>query len=171
MQGLNPLLARLEAVLDAHGARSERWPEALRAEFLALARHDAGAARLLAEAEALERLLDASPPPMSQGLDARIMTAAAALPQVEGSGRSLPPRRTTVHGGRALVAGPAAREVMRLFWPEAALLAASLFLGLAIGLSGQALPALESVATITGEDDGWGIAALLFEGAAEKEAL
>jgi hypothetical protein len=162
----------LEAVLDAHGVRPERWPETHRGWLAAFIRRDARAARLLAEAEALERLLGrASPSPPPAGLEARIMAAAAALPQIEGSGGAMPPRRPFALDGRAPVARPAARGPVRRFWPEAALLAASLFLGLAIGLSGQAVPALQSVAAITGEDDGWGIAALLFEGAAEKEAL
>lgn len=170
-QGPHPLLAQLEAVLDLHGASPARWPDAGRAELLALIAREPEAARLMAEAEALDRLLGKASAPPPHGLEARIMAAAAVLPQAEGRGQAMPQRPTLQRGGSALVARPGARGIVRRMWPEAALLAASLFLGLVIGLSGQAIPTLQSVAALTGEDDGLGIAGLLFDGSPDQEAL
>jgi hypothetical protein len=133
--GSHPLLAQLEAILAIHGARPERWPQEMRARLSAFTEADRAAGRLLAEARALDRLLDAAPallPP--HGLEARILAAAS------------PPRRRR----------PLAIHAMPRMWPEAALLAASLFIGVVIGLSGQAMPALQDVALISGffEADG-----------------
>jgi hypothetical protein len=169
--GPHPLLAQLEAVLDTYGARSGRWPEAVRAELLAFIAQDAQAARLLAEAQALDRMLDGAPPMPPHGLESRIMAAAASLPQEVGRGEAMPPRRATIRTGKALVVPSSAKRGFRRMWPELTLLAASLFLGLLIGLSGQALPALQRVALLTGDDDAWGITGLLFDGAPAEEAL
>jgi hypothetical protein len=167
--GSHPLLAQLEAVLDTHGARPARWPEAVRAELLAFVSRDAQAARLFAEAQALERLLDHAPAALPQGREARIVASAAALPQVSGRGEAMPARRVSLRTGAALAAPPSTRPALRRMWPELTLLAASLFLGLLIGLSGQALPALQSVALLTGNEDGWsGFAGLLFDGRHEE---
>ena len=163
--GSHPLLAQLEAVLDTYGARTARWPEAVRAELLAFVSRDAQAARLFAEAQALERLLDYAPAALPQGLEARIVASADALSQVAGRGEAMPARRVSLRTGAA----PSTRPVIRRMWPELTLLAASLFLGLLIGLSGQALPALQSVALLTGNEDGWsGFAGLLFDGRHEE---
>jgi hypothetical protein len=157
--------------LDTHGAEPGRWPPEARAELLAFTARDKEAARLLAEARALDRLLGEAAPMPPHGLEARILAAADALPQGEGRAAARLPRAVPSRRGNALVAQPAARSGVRRMWPELTLLAASLFIGLLIGLSGQALPALQSVAALTGDDDGWGISALLFDGVPEKEAL
>ena len=160
--GSHPDLAQLEAVLDIHGAKPSRWPDGARAGLLAFIAADESAARLFAEAEALDRLLGAAPDAAPNGLEARILAAAATLPQMHASPVAVMPRR------RALVPPPPRR-----IWPELTLLAASLFLGLLIGLSGQALPALQDIAMLTGDDDAWGgIAGLLFDGGGqERDAL
>ncbi|HKP57062.1 MAG TPA: hypothetical protein VJV78_10090 [Polyangiales bacterium] len=51
-------LARFRELIDAYGAMPARWPVAERAAAEALVRNDAQAARLLAEAEPLDALLD-----------------------------------------------------------------------------------------------------------------
>lgn len=58
-------------------------------------------------------------------------------------------------------------------WPELTLLAASLFLGLLIGLSGQALPTLQNIALVADEDGLGSFAGLLFDpgGGPDKGAL
>jgi anti-sigma factor RsiW len=132
--GSHPLLARLEAILAIHGARPERWPQEMRARLSAFIDEEPAAARLFAEARALDRLLGAAPDPAPPyGLEARILAAATQ-----------PGRR------------PPAIRAKRGMWPEAALLAASLFIGFVIGLSGGAMPALQDVALISGffEADG-----------------
>lgn len=164
----HPLLAQLEAVLDAYGAKSARWPQDVRTELLAFTARDEQAARLLAEAETLDRLLGKGPPTLPQGLEARILAAAASLPQTDGPRAAIRLNSAPRRGASAALVQPAG---VRRIWPELTLLAASLFLGLLIGLSGQALPALQSVAALAGDDDGWGISDLLFDGAAQKEAL
>ncbi|MGH6879293.1 hypothetical protein [Hypericibacter sp.] len=49
---------RLEQILAAYGAKSERWPEAERPDALALLAHDAPAQQLLRDARRLDGLLD-----------------------------------------------------------------------------------------------------------------
>jgi hypothetical protein len=54
-------LERLKAMIDAHGSRPERWPAAERHAAEALLTRSAAARALLAETEALDRLLDSVP--------------------------------------------------------------------------------------------------------------
>ena len=51
----------LKDVLDAYGADRTRWPAASRREISALLAVSQEARRLVAEAEAFDRLLDAAP--------------------------------------------------------------------------------------------------------------
>lgn len=61
-------------LLDRHGGNPERWPQAKRAPALALVQTDAEAARLLAEAQALDAALDALPvPAMPPRLPKRVL--------------------------------------------------------------------------------------------------
>jgi hypothetical protein len=137
----NPLLAQLQAALDVHGARPERWPDAMRAKLSAFVERDREAARLFAQARALDGLLALPPEPAApHGLEARILASAAALPQQPGR----------------VAAFPVARNAGRM-WPELALLAASLFIGIVIGASGEALPTLRDVAVIAGLFDPGGL--------------
>lgn len=170
--GPHPLLAQLEAVLDTHGARPAGWPGALRAKLLALIETDADAARLFAEAQALDALLAKAAIMPPDGLEARIMAASATLPRTPSHVETPPFRPVVTPMGNALVARASVRPANRRMWPELTLLAASLFLGLLIGLSGQALPALQDVSVLAGDDDAWGgIAGLLFDGGSDKEVL
>lgn len=54
-------IERLTEILDAHGGDPLRWPEAERLAGQALAARDPRAAAMLAEAEALDVLIDAAP--------------------------------------------------------------------------------------------------------------
>ncbi len=66
----------LADLLDRHGGDPERWPEAKRAQALALVEADAEAQRLHAEAKALDAALDALPtPPMPSRLPHRVLDA------------------------------------------------------------------------------------------------
>lgn len=72
-------IERFEALLDAYGADSRRWPAAERDPGLALVADDVRARALLAEARALDRGLDACPAPqVSPELRARVLASAPA---------------------------------------------------------------------------------------------
>ena len=104
---------RLEALLATHGPDAARWPSSERQAAEALLARDAAARTLLAEYTALEELLAAATPEPPAGLEARILKAA----RTRGAASS--PRRW--------IAGAGA-------------LAASLLIGLALGLSGGLSP-------------------------------
>jgi hypothetical protein len=159
----HPLLARLSVVLDTYGARQERWPQAERAKLAAFIATDPAAAKLLAEARALDNVLSFAPRHgRAEALEGRILVAAASQPQTgQGAGAVIAfPRRP----GSAPLRGQFAGNRARMMWPEMTLLAGSLFLGLLIGLSGQAVPALQDMVVIAGEESALGsLAGLLFD--------
>jgi hypothetical protein len=142
-------LARL---LDIHGADRTRWPARERLRFAGVISEDEAAARLLAEAEALDRLLDRAPRVSDASIDAlKDRIVAAAL-------RSQRPQLAAVPGGKAaaLKAKPAAASPMEWVasryreWPAAAVLAASLVLGVMIGSAGTLDTTMQRVASVTG---------------------
>ncbi len=152
-------LAQLTLVLDTYGARQERWPAALRAPLQAFIAADGTAARLLAEAGALDKVLAAGPAAgATDALENRILAAAATLPQ-QGRGAAGLGRK---NHGRALVGAEPKVSAARM-WPELTLLAASLFLGLLIGLSGRAVPALQNIVAIADEQGLGTFTGLLFD--------
>jgi hypothetical protein len=93
-------------VLDAWGGDPRRWPADRRAAALALAGSDVRAAALLAQAQALDALLDQAPV-QAPSLALRTRIAGAALDR----GRSNPPVRGAVQAqtrsGRRWLAGAA----------------------------------------------------------------
>jgi hypothetical protein len=136
-------LAALSDRLEISGADRTRWPAQERLRFAALIAGSEEARRMVAEAAALDRLLDSVPgvdPTRLDGLIGRIVNAAEA----EG-----PPRDNVIDfaGARR---GPAitpqrAPLHRRSNWQAAALLAASLFVGAFVGTSGilgSGVPAL-----------------------------
>jgi hypothetical protein len=130
----------LERLIDVFGADRARWPARDRLRFSGLIADSAVARRMLAEAEALEAVLDRAPEPDAARVAAltdRIMAAAAGHRAVA----------RPVLPGPAKVA-PALRRVEspRLIdWPAAALLAASLVLGIMAGTAGYAVEPLQSI--------------------------
>ena len=77
-------LADLQSALDAFGADRTRWPARLRHDFLSFIATNADAQRLLREAEAFDRLLDAAPtlgPDKIDALVGRICAAAERQPR------------------------------------------------------------------------------------------
>ena len=157
-------LAQLADVLETYGANEERWPDGVRAQLAAFVAEDDQAARLLTEAGALDKLLAFAPAGRGEGgLEARILAAASAMPQqVAGSA---PPRRPSYRqsNGTELVRIAQSVRAARRIWPEVTLLAASLFLGLLIGLSGQAVPTLQNIAEIADEQGLGTLTSLLFD--------
>ena len=71
-------LVRFGELVEAYGARPERWPEAERFAAQRLIANDAAAARLWQSAQALDDALDAySVPPASARLRARVLEVPA----------------------------------------------------------------------------------------------
>lgn len=140
-------LDRLERMLEAFGADKARWPADRRAGAEALlARQDASGAaarRLLAEARGLDRLLAASPAPADlTALADRIAATAGALPPAPAEIITLPAaRRSDVRSKPSY----GARS-----WTAAAVLAASLLVGVVVGPGTAGLPALREAVDAIG---------------------
>lgn len=137
-------LARL---LDSHGADRTRWPAQERLRFAGFVAESSEARRAVAEAEALDRLLDRAPvvaDTRRAGLADRIAAMAAAEPApVAANVVPLAPR--TQRAGLRVASRLATSR-----WSAAALLAASLIVGVFAGISGRIPPAMQSVAMIAG---------------------
>jgi hypothetical protein len=143
----------LDRLLEAYGADRTRWPARERLRFAGLIGEDDAARRLLAEAAALDSLLDRAPrasEAREHALQERIMAAAlrAAEPRLEVVAGSVaaPAGRPRLYSiAASMRKAPMGRE-----WPAAALLAASLVLGVFLGSAGTLSPAMQEVAEATG---------------------
>lgn len=153
-------LEGLQRLLDVYGADRSRWPARERLRYVPLLAESAEARRLMAEARALDALLDEAPAPDNADLEAlaaRIMVAAGAAPEARGS-------TVTAFRPRGQVTR-VPRSEGRFGWAAAALLAASLILGVFAGTAGlvdepmSALADLGSPAS-DGDDD---VSRLAFE--------
>src|SRR5262245_58863389 len=85
MSNMDMTLVELEQLLDVYGADRVRWPAEARATAAQLAASDARARRLLAEAEALDRVLKSAPVPAlaaEAALAERIVAAAQRSPRI-----------------------------------------------------------------------------------------
>jgi hypothetical protein len=142
----------LERLLDVCGADRTRWPARERLRFASFIGEDEGAKRLLAEADALDSLLDLAPrasEARERALQERIV--AAALRSWETrlavvSSRAVAPAASSLRSKFPVFAGwHVSRE-----WPVAALLAASLVMGVVLGSAGTLDRAVQEVADISG---------------------
>jgi hypothetical protein len=143
----------LERLLDIYGADRTRWPARERLRFAGIVGEDKVAARMLAEADALDRLLEQAPRASGADVEAlkeRIMAAAL---------RSGAPQLAVVAGRKAGVVqpssaarrGPAfATRFGRGEWPAAAMLAASLVIGVMLGSAGTLDTTMQQMAEVTG---------------------
>jgi hypothetical protein len=142
-------LARL---LEIHGADRTRWPARERLRFASVITDDKAAGKLLAEAQALDRLLDKAPMSSEAGLDAlkeRIMAAALSGPVSRGA--VVMPFRPAASKLRPVQTWRRpALPVKFADWPAAAVLAASLVLGVMLGSAGTFDTAVQEVAQVTG---------------------
>ncbi len=154
-QTSRPQIERLQMVLDVHGSDRDRWPAADRLQLARLLANDLEAQQLLAEAKAFDRLLDMAPslPQERTAALARRIVAAA-----QSEGRPADDVKGPVDHKASTAAGvtkPLHRPMPsygssgwsngrnRTAAGSAALLAASLFMGLVAGamlLPGELLP-------------------------------
>ena len=144
-------LTEFERLLEIYGSDRTRWPVAARASAGQLVTRLPAARRLLAEAEALDRVLERAPMTSlarEAALAERIVAAARRSPRmVATSAATRPPA-----GEGELPNQPRWWLTPRTaFGGAAGALAASLVLGVLIGLSGlpqSVLPALEQMTGI-----------------------
>lgn len=138
-------LAALVNRLDISGADRTRWPAQERLRFASLISGNQEAQRLLAEAAALDRLLDTIPPADPAKLADLIDRIVAAA---EAEGRPRADNVVSISAARRAPAAAVRRPLyQRSTWQAAALLAASLFVGAFVGnsgLLGSAVPSLGS---------------------------
>ena len=122
-------LAEFRELLDMYGSRPEGWPADRREEMLRLCAENPRARALLAEAKALDAVLrETVVPPAAPDLAARLLQRAATTPQMRHAGATA--RKTAPQS-----AANDNRPVMR--WLAAGWLAASLLIGIWLGLSGR----------------------------------
>ena len=124
----------LTQLLEVYGADRTRWPARERLRFAGLVCEDREAHSLVAEAAALDRLLDLAPKASEnreRALADRIVATAVAARR---------PSRRPFLAGRF-----AGSE-----WPAAGLLAASLVLGVFVGSTGTLDPTVQEVAEVAG---------------------
>ncbi len=141
-------LAAFEAHLEVHGARAERWPEAARERFEPLLERNARARELLAEARALEKLLDRAPLPNTERMEAladRIVAMAAAEKASQPSAGNV----VDLAARRQARTMPTPRSR----WQVASALAASLLVGIYLGASPPVTSAIETIAAAVGLED------------------
>jgi hypothetical protein len=141
----------LERLLDIYGADRTRWPARERLRFASLISEDAAAARLLTQADALDRLLDQAPRTSEADIEAlkeRIMAAALRAGPVKlavvGVEKPLSGRGWPAHLRRPAFAAKAVE------WSATAVLAASLVLGVMLGSAGTFDGTMQQVAEATG---------------------
>ncbi|HEY7644025.1 MAG TPA: hypothetical protein VH858_03230 [Hyphomicrobiales bacterium] len=165
------LLKQLQDALDLAGAKPARWPESVRTRLSAFVETDDDAARMFAEAKALDTVLSrASTGTARPELELRILAAASAMPQQRANAAGV-----IDLGGARRQDRTAVRAPGPLYRPSflggAALLAASLILGIFIGLSGQAIPTLRNIERLAfnGGDIGISFSGSIFEPGAHPE--
>ena len=141
----------LERLLDVYGADRTRWPARERLRFASFIAEDKAAARLLNEAGALDRLLDQAPRTSEVRMHALKERIVAAAVRTGHGGLVVVPTAGVAAGGKL---GSWARRPARGFsgseWPAAALLAASLVLGVLLGSAGTFNATVQGVAEATG---------------------
>lgn len=139
--------ASFQARLDAFGGDLERWPEADRKQAPSISAQDPNARLQLAEARALDRLLARSMPldvPRRLASLEDLIVAAAVTERAarqSTGGNVVPMRMPSAEQARG-ASTPAATDAdragtwrLRSGWRSAAMLAASLFAGVVIGIT------------------------------------
>jgi hypothetical protein len=91
-------IERLKVLVEVHGGDRERWPAAERLEMARLVAHDKEAAAVVAEAQALDRVLDLAPALDEDRLAALTQKIVGAA-QAEGRWQGDEPLREAVYSG------------------------------------------------------------------------
>ncbi len=158
-------LAELAALLDAWGGEATRWPPRVRLRIAELASASPRAGEILAEARALDALLDraaaapASIPPARAGaLTDRILAAAmadAGKPSHERGNPTLAAGHSARPQDNVVSLPPRDRPAIthaltHSRWSAAGLMAASLLAGIYIGGSLNLAPVLQEMAEAVG---------------------
>lgn len=144
-------LAAFELMLDTLGGDAARWPADRRAAAAELLqRLDAtgtAARQSLAEARALDRALAAAP-----ALDSKRISALASRIAVEAKKTAATSNVVTLEPAKRSprVAVPSVRPSISRGWMTAAMLAASLLIGVVIGPGNTGLPVLRDAADAIG---------------------
>lgn len=153
------LLSELKDTLELIGAKPESWPYGCRARLSAFVESDEEAASLYAEAKAFDHVLSRAPlasRPHPE-MEARIFDAAMRLPQDQTFDEEW-----VVKGNEALqkvlIPHAVCCQDNRAIWAGAALMAASLIMGIYIGLSGNVVPTLRGLEQLAANDAEAGIA-------------
>lgn len=148
-------LSEFERLLDVYGGDRTRWPVDARAAAAQLVARDRAAQRLLSESVALDRVLERAPLPslaVEAALADRIVVAAQRSPRIISIGDPVPgSERDTARVGSSTAHR---RGVLPADLRKAAVLAASLMIGVYIGLSN--IPQ-QIVPTLTGANDTSGV--------------
>ncbi len=142
------VLAAFEQHLDIYGARTDRWPAATRQRYETLLVKEPRARSLMAEARALERLLDQEPVASSQtlaNLTDRIMAAVDADTSSKDNASVVELSKV-----RAMRRAAPAQHGFRAGWRVVSALAASLILGIYLGSAPGVVTAVETVADTVG---------------------
>ena len=158
-------LAAFEQHLEVYGSRVERWPAATRKRFEPLLGEQARARELLADARALDRLLDRAPmadPARVQALSDRIINLA--------TGEAERPTAAVVDLATRRRSRPLPRASQLKL---ASALAASLIIGIFIGTTPPVVSAVEEIAGAVGLPANADVADLVLfdDGAADEEDL
>jgi hypothetical protein len=165
MSNMSMTLAELGQLLDVYGADRVRWPANVRAAAAHFVARDVEARRLLAEAEALDRVLESAPVPalaVEAALVERIVAAAQRSPRIvkiEDSRPAVAGATSVQAAAPPVVVTPGSRRP-RLLGREAravGFLAASLVIGVVLGnseLTPQLLPELADMTGIASDGGG-----------------
>jgi hypothetical protein len=150
MSNTSMTLTDFERLLDVYGGDRTHWPADARAAAAQLVARDARARRLLAEAEALDRLLERAPLPglaTEAALADRIVAAAQRSPRIVKFAGAIVPQLGAPKASRG---GPWKPRPVGTELRAAGLLAASLAVGVLIGLSNLPHSVAPALAELTG---------------------
>jgi len=147
----------LEHLLDVCGADRTRWPARERLRFASFIAADEEAQRLVAESAALDALLDRAPrasEDREHALKERIVAAALRTGETKlavvtsRDAQAEPGLPTWLHYAKRMAVP--ARTQKRHEWSAAAVLAASLVVGVMLGSAGTFDATMQEVAEVTG---------------------
>ena len=151
-------IADFERLLEVYGSDRTRWPVEVRAGAGQLVARDKAARRLLAEAESLDRALERAPLPSlarEAQLAERILESARRSPRIVHAAKDAAARPAELRAGN-VIRLPAFAGTPRWLTPRTAFsgaagtLAASLAIGIMIGLSSMTQSIVPAIEQMTG---------------------